>query len=213
MRALVYATLTGCCLLASFPLLAAPVALTRQGVGQTPPEFESLLTGGGPPPLWQVIEDATSVSGVVLAQLSADSTDHRFPLAVYRPVSARNVLATVRFKAVSGTVDRAAGIAVRITDANNYYVVRANALENNVNFYRVVNGRREEIKGARARVTSGTWHSLSLRAADDHFTIFFNGAELFSATDRTFAKPGRVGLWTKADSITSFEALNIEELP
>ena len=195
------------------PLCAQPIVFPADSVGRTPADFEVMLTGGGPPPTWRVTADPTTASGRALAQLSTNTTDNRFPLAVYRNASPRNVKASVRIKAVAGRVDRAGGIAIRVQDANNYYVVRANALEDNVRFYRVVNGRREELKGANTKVLPSVWHELGLRANGDRFTVTFNGAELFTATDATFARGGRVALWTKADSVTHFDSLSIEELP
>jgi hypothetical protein len=120
---------------------------------------------------------------------------------------------TVRFKAVAGKVDRAAGIAVRLADPNDYYVARANALEDNVNFYRVVKGVRSEIEGARVKVTSNAWHTLGIRAEGDKFTVTFDGSKLFTASDRTFSAAGKVALWTKADSVTHFDVLTIRPLP
>lgn len=175
--------------------------------------FTVARTGKGAPAEWKVVPDGTAPGGRVLAQMSADSTDYRFPLAVYQGTSAANVAVTVRFKAISGQVDRAGGIAVRLADPDNYYVVRANALEGNVNFYRVVQGNRREIKGAAVKVTSGEWHTLGIRASGDRFAIAFDGKELFTANDKTFAGAGKIGLWTKADSITHFDALTVETLP
>jgi hypothetical protein len=145
----------------------------------------------------------------VLAQTSTDQTDYRFPLAIYDPLTAANLDASVRFKAVAGRIDRAGGLAIRLTDADNYYVVRANALEDNVNFYRVVQGSRREIKGAATKVTSDTWHSLSVNADGDRFAITFDGKVLFTVTDRTFTGAGKIALWTKADSVTHFDQLAI----
>ena len=110
-------------------------------------------------------------------------------------------------------MDRAGGIAIRLVDPNNYYVVRANALEDNVNFYHVVEGTRRQIRGASARVTSDVWHTLGIKAERQEFTISFNGKSLFSVQDRTFTNAGKVALWTKADSVTSFDALEIRTLP
>ncbi|WP_342358471.1 hypothetical protein [Terrarubrum flagellatum] len=195
------------------PLRSEPISFTADNLGRLPSTFETALTGGGPPPVWQVVADKTSGSGYALAQLSADKTDYRFPLAIYKSKEARNVSVLVRFKAVAGAVDRAAGVAVRVVDANNYYVVRANALEDNVRFYRVVSGRRKELAGANVKVTAGEWHRLGLRATDDRFTILFNDRELFAIPDRTFANAGRIALWTKADSVTHFDDLVIDDLP
>jgi len=120
---------------------------------------------------------------------------------------------TVRFKAVGGKVDQAGGIAVRLSDPDNYYVLRANALEDNVRFYRMVKGRREQLEGADTKVTPEEWHQLGLRAEGERFTITFDGKSLFTATDRTFAGAGKVALWTKADSVTRFDRIEIKPLP
>lgn len=180
--------------------------------GTAPPGFEFTLTGGGPISAWKVVADATAASEKAIAQTSADRTDYRFPLAVYQPITARNVDVTMRFKPVGGTVDQAGGIAVRFADPDNYYVARANALEDNVRFYRVVNGRRQQIQGANLKVASSEWHTLGLRAEGNRFTVSFDDKPLFTAEDDTFANPGRIALWTKADSVTHFDTISITPL-
>jgi len=181
--------------------------------GQEPSDFTFWRTGNGAPAEWRVLSDPTAEHQAAIAQTSTDMSDYRFPLAVYRPVSAKDVDVSVRFKPVAGKVDQAGGIAVRLTTYDDYYVVRANALEDNVRFYRVVKGRREQIKGIDAKVASNQWHTLGLRAEGDHFTVSFDGKELFSADDKTFAAEGKVALWTKADSVTYFDTLTIHPLP
>jgi hypothetical protein len=119
----------------------------------------------------------------------------------------------LRFKSVAGQVDQAGGIAVRLTTPDDYYVVRANALEDNVRFYRVVDGRRVQIAGADTKVSADAWHTLGLRAERERFTVTFDGRQLFTATDRTIPAAGRVALWTKADSVTRFDKLEIKVLP
>jgi hypothetical protein len=176
-------------------------------------DFQTGRTGKGEVGQWAVVKDASTERGQAIAQLSADRTDYRFPLAIYQPVSAADVDVTVRFKPVSGKTDQAGGIAVRLATPDDYYVVRANALEDNVRFYRVVKGRREELKGATAKVASNQWHTLGLRAEGDRFTVSFDGTALFTATDRTFAGAGKVALWTKADSVTHFDRIEIRTLP
>ena len=114
---------------------------------------------------------------------------------------------------VAGRVDQAGGIAVRVIDADNYYVVRANALEDNVRFYRVVKGRREQIDGANTKVASNEWHTLGLKAQDERFTVEFDGKTLFTAADKTFAGAGKVALWTKSDSVTRFDQIAVDLLP
>jgi hypothetical protein len=182
-------------------------------VGSLPDGFQVARTGQGTPAAWSVVDDPSAAGGRVLAQTSADRTDYRFPLAIYDRASAKDVDVSVRFKPVAGRIDRAGGIAVRLADADNYYVVRANALEDNVNFYRVVQGSRREIHGVSVKVASDQWHTLSIKAEGDRFTIGFDGATLFTASDRTFAGAGKVALWTKADSVTRFDALTIRQLP
>ena len=150
---------------------------------------------------------------LALEQQSQDRTDYRFPLAIYQAVSAKNVDVQVRFKAMSGNVDRAGGIAVRLTGPNDYYVVRANALEDNVRFYRVVKGNREQLGTANVKVPSNEWSILGLRAEGDRFSISFNGKPLYAVTDRTFDTAGKVALWTKADSVTRFDRLEINAMP
>ena len=180
--------------------------------GLKPIGFSFARTGQGEAGDWRVVSDFTTAQEKAIAQTSTDTTDYRFPLAIYDAVSARNVDVTVRFRSVGGKVDQAGGIVVRLTSADNYYVVRANALEDNVRLYRVLNGRREQIGGVNTKVSSNQWHMLSLRAEDDRFTVSFDGKEVFSAQDKTFANSGKVALWTKADSVTHFDSIAITPL-
>jgi hypothetical protein len=189
------------------------IDLSNTPPGKMPDGFTTARTGRGAQGDWRVEDDSSVTGGRVITQTSSDQTDYRFPLAIHEKVSAANVDVTVRFKAVAGRIDRAGGIAIRLTDADNYYVVRANALEDNVNFYRVVSGSRREIKGFSTKVASDVWHVLGLKAEADTFSISFDGKVLFSVTDRTFANAGKVALWTKADSVTRFDALSIRVLP
>ena len=192
---------------------AIMIAIDKMTVGAVPAGFEFARTGQGRPSQWSVVADATATGGRAIEQTSTDTTDYRFPLAIHRERSAANIDVAVRFKAVAGTVDQAGGIAIRLSDPDNYYVVRANALEDNVRFYRVLKGRREQLEGANLKVTPNEWHRLGLRAEGERFTVTFDGKPLFTATDRTFAGPGRVALWTKADSVTRFDQIEIRALP
>jgi hypothetical protein len=193
---------------------ARRIDFVGDAIGALPSGVTVALTGGGPPSAWSVVEDAAlPAARRVLAQTSADHTDHRFPLAILERSTALNVDVRLRFKAVAGQVDRAGGIAVRLRDPDNYYVVRANALEDNVRLYRVVGGKRTQFAGADTKVTSGTWHELRLRLEGDRFEVFFDGRSLYTATDKTHENPGRVALWTKADSVTYFDDIQIVSLP
>ena len=189
------------------------IAIDQMTVGSAPEGFSFARTGQGGPAQWSVAADPSAAAGRAIEQVSTDRTDYRFPLAVHDATSAANLDVTVRFKAVAGKVDQAGGIALRLRDADNYYVVRANALEDNVRFYRVVKGRREQIEGANLKVSANEWHSLGLRAEGDRFTVSYDEKVLFSATDKTFADAGKVALWTKSDSVTRFEQIRITKLP
>lgn len=191
---------------------AETVTFAQAQVGSLPKDFEAELTGDGLPGLWSIVVDKDAQSGRALEQRTPDPTDYRFPIAIYEPVRARNVEASVEFKTLYGKVDQTGGVAVRLIDRNNYYVARAKALEDNVRFYRVVGGKREQIASADTRVTPGDWHTLTLRAERERFTVSFDGQELFTVTDWTFGGEGRVALWTKADSITRFDRLDIKPL-
>jgi hypothetical protein len=188
------------------------IDIAAMPTGAPPPGFAIARTGNGGAAEWQVIADPTAAGQKAIAQVSTDTTDYRFPLAVYQPVSTKNVDVVVRFKPVAGRVDEAGGIAVRLTTPDDYYVVRANSLEDNVNFYRVVKGRRSQIKGVSTKVTGNQWHTLGLRAEGDKFTISFDGKPLFTTEDKTFADAGKIALWTKADSVTHFDAISITPL-
>ena len=189
------------------------IFIDKMTVGAAPAGFEFARTGQGGQAQWVVSADATALNGHAIEQTSTDTTDYRFPLAIVQNPSAGNIDVAVRFKPVGGKIDQAGGIAVRLSNADNYYVVRANALEDNVRFYRVVKGRREQIEGVDTKVSPNEWHQLGLRAEGDRFTVTFNGKRLFTATDRTFTGAGKVALWTKADSVTRFDSIEIRPLP
>jgi hypothetical protein len=190
---------------------AARFDFERSQVGSVPPGFSVGLAGKGPPPVWKIVEDPTAPAGSrVAAETSGDRTDIRFPLLILDGFEAKDVQVTVAFKPVSGRVDQAAGLAVRMKDANNYYIARANALEGNVRLYRVVRGQRAQFAGKDVRIPAGQWQTLGLAAQGDRLEVRLNGDLLFEAHDRTFEDAGRVGLWTKADSLTYFDDLRVE---
>jgi hypothetical protein len=192
---------------------AIMIAIDKMPIGAPPTDFTFARTGQGGPGQWSVTGDPSAAGGRAIEQTSTDTTDYRFPLAIHELVSATNLDVTLRFKAVAGKVDQAAGIAVRLSDADNYYVARANALEDNVRFYRVVKGRREQLEGANLKVSGNAWHQFGLRAEGSRFTVTFDGKVLFTANDDTFASAGKVALWTKADSVTRFDQIEIRTLP
>jgi len=192
---------------------AEEIGCASATVGQLPPGFQPALTGKGGPATWAVVDDPTAAGGKALIQTSQEDRDYRFPMAIYAPLTAKDVEATVRFKVLSGKEDRAAGIAFRLQDQDNYYVVRANALEDNVRLYHVVKGDRSQIAGADIKVPSGVWQTMTVRARGDRIEVEFNGSKIIDKTDTTFTQAGRVALWTKADSVTSFDRLSVKPLP
>jgi hypothetical protein len=186
----------------------ASFLVTFQGdeVGSAPSSFLSALTGGGGPVTWVIVQDGGKTE---LAQTSTDPTSKRFPLCVYSGFVAKDVEVSTRFKPVSGKVDQAGGVIVRYQDKDNYYIVRANALENNVRLYKVIGGERTQIAGADANVSSGEWHGLALETKGSHFKVSYEGTLLFEVDDSAIGNAGQVGLWTKADSVTEFDMLTV----
>jgi hypothetical protein len=182
----------------------------NDAAGQLPAKFHGAKTGGGTVEKWGVTADSTAPSKQnVVAQTSTDQTDYRFPLLISDEGSFQDLDVSVKFKTVSGNIDRAGGLVFRLKDPNNYYIVRANALENNYRLYHVVNGRRSQFAGANFKVTSGEWHELRVEAVGNKFTCYYDGSKKIEATDDTFKAAGKVGLWTKADSITHFDDLRV----
>ncbi len=181
--------------------------------GKLPPDFSTALTGGGGPVSWVVREDSTASNGnKVLVQESSDDTSYRFPLCIYQKTVARDVAVEVNYKAVSGKVDQAGGIVLRYTP-ENYYIARANALEDNIDLFKTVRGKRSKIEEVPIKVTGGAWHTLRFEARGSHLKVAFDGKVVIETDDETFSNPGKVGLWTKADSVSAFANLKIERVP
>jgi hypothetical protein len=182
-------------------------------IGKLPADFSTALTGGGGPVSWAVRQDPTAPGGgQVLVQESSDDTKYRFPLCVFDKIDARDVAVEVSYKAISGKVDQAGGIVLRYSP-ENYYIARANALENNVILFKTVRGKRSKIKEVPANVTAGQWHTLRFEAKGGHFRVIFDGRVAIDRNDRTFSEPGKIGLWTKADSVSAFANLKIDRVP
>lgn len=178
--------------------------------GQLPRHFHEALTGRGSAGKWVVQSDTTAPSlPNVLAQVSADNTDYRFPIIIADDGAFADLDLAVKFKALSGKVDQAGGLIFRLKDANNYYVARANALENNFNLYKVVAGNRRKISGNSMSVPAGHWHELRVEVRGNRITCYFDGTQNIEANDSTFGSPGKIGLWTKADSVTAFDDLTV----
>ena len=194
---------------------AQTINFDSAAVGSVPAGWTVAMTHTGGAPKWEVLKDDTAPSQPnVLAQTSTDRTSGRFPLAIYEKANLTNGALTVKFKPVSGTGDQAAGMVWRYKDPDNYYIVRANALEDNVVLYKVEAGKRISLApkgtptktyGVKHPVPSGVWSTLSVSFQGNLFTVSFNGHKLFEVEDSTFTESGKVGLWTKADSVTYFD--------
>jgi hypothetical protein len=139
-------------------------------------------------------------------------------MAIFNPAICRDGEVSVKFKTVSGKADQTAGLVWRYRDPNNYYLVRANALENNIVMYKVEagnrillapNGRPPKTFGVRHRIPSRTWSILKVSFKKSHFEVYFDHRKVFEAEDSTFAQAGKVGLWTKADSVTYFDDFQV----
>jgi hypothetical protein len=190
----------------------ASIDLGENRIGTPPEDFDFGITGRGQPGQWTVVRDVTAINGVAIEQSSEDPTENRFLFATYKPLSLKNLAANIRLKLIKGTM-QTAGIAFRFANSDNYYVVNASALEERVDLFRVLGGKMERIGGADAEVVLNHWHTLSLVAEGDQFTVSLDKNWLFTARDRTFLVGGRIGLWTEEDNITRFDQLAITALP
>ncbi len=206
---------------AAFSAQVVTIDFNKDKAGQPPSGFSAALTGRGQPGKWVVTkDDAFPDRGFVLAQTDADPTDYRFPVCVYDGLIAKDVDLSVKFKPVSGRGDQGAGIVWRYRDKDNYYIVRANALEGNVVLYKVQDGKRTDLPlkgvgrtyGMKERVPSQQWGILRVVARGNLFEVFHDGKKLFEVEDDTFKDAGKVGVWTKADSVIYFDDLQITVL-
>lgn len=170
-------------------------------------------TGVGRAANWEAVEDPKALGGWALAETAGDPTDLRFPICISAQVTVLNFDATLRFKLVSGTHQRAAGLVMRALSANDYYVARASGIDNTVRFYRVAGGRRAELGSKPVPVSSGEQHALRVVAKRDKFEVFLDDVSLFTVTDAGLLQPGGVGVWSQADSVTYFQSLVVANAP
>ncbi len=198
---------------------AAQTIMFENDTPKKPPkDFEFGLAGEGGPGVWQVVTDKTAQGGKALAQLSTNRAANRFLVAIYNPTVFANGEITTRCKPISGRTDQACGVIIRATNPQNYYIARANNLEDNVRFYRIHNGQRQQLATAEGvKVPRGQWHTLALRVEGNRYTVIFNGKTMHTTTDTTTGEPrpieGRAGLWVKSDSVTHFDRIEISKLP
>jgi hypothetical protein len=189
-------------------------------------EFFSALAGGGRPGDWQIVMDevpsaftplssnAPAINHVpVLAQLDTDPTDERFPMLIYRKENFKDFTLTTRFKILDGVLEQMAGVVFRFQNESNFYVVRVSALGRNLRFYKVVNGVRGNLIGPPLDISTGTWHSLTIHCEGNSITCLLDDKLVMpSLQDPTFDS-GKIGFWTKSDSLTHFGDTTISYTP
>ena len=190
--------------LVGVPLAAAgpeTVNFDSADVGKAPSGWTATQTGSGQA-TWATVQDDTAPSKPNVLKQPGQAT---YPICLKGDTSLKDGFVEVKFKALSGREDQAGGLIWRAKDANNYYVARADALENNVTIYHTINGRRTEKKRVNMKVPSNQWHTLRVEFQNNHFTVMFNGQKALDWDDETFKDAGKVGVWTKADSVTVFD--------
>jgi hypothetical protein len=178
-------------------------------VGTPPKGWTATKTGKGDPK-WTIEQDKTAPSNSKVVKQSGRAT---YPLLLKDDTDIKDGFIQIKFKAVAGSEDRAGGVVWRARDANNYYVARANALEGNVVLYKTVEGARSALDivgrkggyGVAISVPANKWLSLRVEFKGSRFRVLYNGQQLFEVEDSTFSDAGKVGLWTKADSVTLFD--------
>ena len=180
---------------------ADTVTFDNSKTGAAPPGWTATQTGSGSAK-WSVEKDDSAPSKPNVLKQNGEAT---FPVCIKNDTNLKDGFVEVKFKPVAGKEDQAGGVIWRVQDANNYYISRANALEDNVTIYHTINGKRVAFKSINTKVTSGAWHTLRVDFAGNKFTVTFDGNKVIDATDESFANGGKVGVWTKADSVTVFD--------
>lgn len=178
-------------------------------VGKPLPKWTLTTTGDGSPK-WTIEKDDTAPSKPNVLKQSGEAD---YPVAIKEDSNLKDGFVEVKFKPLSGKDDQAGGVIWRAKDADNYYICRANALEGNVVLYKTAKGKRKSLDivgrkggyGVKEPVAKNQWHTLRVDFTGNRFTVQFNGKKLFDVEDDTFSEAGKVGLWTKADSVTLFD--------
>jgi hypothetical protein len=182
-------------------VLAEAVNFDGLTAGVAPPGWTATKTGSGNAK-WTIEKDDTAPSKPNVLKQSGVAT---YPVCFRDDTNLEDGFVEVKFKPIAGKEDQAGGVVWRLKDANNYYVARANALEDNVTIYYTVNGRRTEKKRTSMKVAAGQWHTLRVEFKANHFIVQLDGKEALAWDDDTFKDAGKIGVWTKADSVTLFD--------
>jgi hypothetical protein len=208
-RALRLLLAVACVLCAWLPAkaLSSAIDIAGDAAGVTPSDFD-LLTGK-----WTVVSDATARAGRAIEQSGKQTTELGFPLAIYQPNSPRNAEITLRIKAIGGKFDQDGGVALRLKGPGDYYLVELDTMRGTVRLSRVSQGTADEIISVDADLSSDNWHTLTVRAVNDKFTVSLDGAWIFTGADESLPDAGRIALWTKGDSIMRFDDIAVAPLP
>jgi Domain of Unknown Function (DUF1080) len=169
--------------------------------GVPPPGWTATKTGKGEAK-WEIVADDSAPSKPNVLKQSGEAT---YPVCIKDDTNLKDGFVEVKFKPVSGKEDQAGGVVWRCKDADNYYIARANANEDNLTIYHTIKGKRTSFKNVDTKVASGAWHTLRVEFEGNKFTVTFDGKKLIEATDDSFSEAGKVGVWTKADSVTLFD--------
>jgi hypothetical protein len=170
-------------------------------LGEAPAGWTAAQTGDGTAK-WTVGQDDSAPSKRNVLKQSGVA---KYPVCIKDGTSLKEGFVAVKFKPMAGKEDQAGGVIWRVIDADNYYVARANALEDNVTIYHTIKGRRVAFQNVERPVKSGMWHTLRVDFQGNRFVVTFDGDKVIEATDDHFADAGKVGVWTKADSVTLFD--------
>lgn len=171
-----------------------------EAAGTLPADFINVLGD------WRVEAQPSAPSGPNVLRQAGRFKTPDFPRFVVKDLTFADLTVRVRCRPESGSVDQACGLMFRVRDSDNYYITRANPLEGNVRLYRVVGGDRQQLASADLAMASGRWHTLEATARGQTLTVRWDDQPAVTATDATFTK-GKIGLWTKADSVTAFDDL------
>jgi hypothetical protein len=185
----------------SLPVVAETITFDRDAVGSLPSGWSAGVTGRGAPK-WTIEADPTAPSAPNVLKQSGAGT---FPWCVKEGTALTDGVVEVKFKPISGKEDQAGGLVWRWKDGDNYYIARANALENNVTIYHTINGKRTEFKRTEMPVALNVWHTLRVDFKGPHFEVTFDRKHALEWDDETFTEAGAVGVWTKADSVIEFD--------
>ena len=205
------------------------IAFSDFTTGQSPTNFHNALAGTGQPGDWKIVTDespsaftplmpqispaSTAVRRPVLAQLSQDPTDERFPMFIYDGETFKNFKLVAPFKIVSGVAEQMAGVVFRFQNASNFYVLRASALGHNVRFYKVVDGIRSDPIGPALGIATNTWHTLGVKCDGNQIICALDDKPVMPPLNDSSFSAGKIGFWTKSDAVSYFGDTTIDYTP